>query len=92
MNLLSELSKYGLTISKNMAQSLEKKLENCSGFNSELLDQLSSGKLTAISRKKTVNSIHTEFSDHVKEERVEEAMKYYEVTTERRSTNSYRIY
>lgn len=79
VNLLSELSKYGLTISKNMAQSLEKKLENCSGFNSELLDQLSSGKLTAISRKKTVNSIHTEFSDHVKEERVEEAMKYYEV-------------
>jgi len=79
--LLNELSKHGLTISKNMAKSMEKTLENCTEPTGELLEKLSSGKLTLISRKKTVNSVHNDFSEYVKEERLDEALKYYEVAT-----------
>ena len=79
VTLLNELSRHGLTISKNMAQLLEKKLESCSDSTTELLDQLSSGKLTPISRKKTSNAPHKAFSDFVKEERIDEALQYYEV-------------
>jgi len=71
---------------------MEKTLENCTEPTGELLEKLSSGKLTLISRKKTVNSVHNDFSEYVKEERLDEALKYYEVATKWYCSSLYVIF
>ena len=78
MALLNELLNHGLTISKDGAQLLEKKLGNYSESTGELLEKLSSGELKPIAPGKFKGPAHG-LEALLKAGNTEGAVKFYEV-------------